>query len=51
MVAEGTVDELREMVKTHGSLEEVFLRAVQQEAEIAETVQALRRVLKKDNHR
>jgi ABC-2 type transport system ATP-binding protein len=51
MVAEGTVEELREMVKAHGSLEEVFLRAVQQEAEVAETVQALRRVLKKENHR
>jgi ABC-2 type transport system ATP-binding protein len=51
MVAEGTVNELREMVKAQGSLEEVFLRAVQQEAEIAETVQALRRVLKKENRR
>jgi ABC-2 type transport system ATP-binding protein len=49
MVAEGTVDELREMVKAHGSLEEIFLRAVQQDAEIAETVQALRKALAKNN--
>ncbi|MFX1575691.1 MAG: ABC transporter ATP-binding protein [Promethearchaeota archaeon] len=49
MVAEGTVDELREMVKAHGSLEEIFLRAVQQDAEVAETVQALRKALAKNN--
>jgi ABC-2 type transport system ATP-binding protein len=51
MVAEGTVDELREMVKSHGSLEEVFLRAVQQDAEVAETVQALRKALAKNSTR
>lgn len=51
MVAEGTVDELREMVKAHGSLEEIFLRAVQQDTEVAETVQALRKALAKNNNR
>lgn len=51
MVAEGTVDELREMVKAHGSLEEVFLRAVQQDTEVAETVKALRQALSKENRR
>ncbi|MFX1582605.1 MAG: ABC transporter ATP-binding protein [Promethearchaeota archaeon] len=51
MVAEGTVDELREMVKAHGSLEEIFLRAVQQDAEVAETVQALRKALARNNNR
>ncbi len=51
MVAEGTVDELREMVKAHGSLEEIFLRAVQQDTEVAETVQALRKALAKENKR
>lgn len=51
MVAEGTVDELRDMVKSHGTLEEVFLRAVQQDAEVAQTVQALRKALAKENHR
>jgi ABC-2 type transport system ATP-binding protein len=50
MVAEGTVNELREMVKSHGSLEEVFLRAVQQDEEVAETVKALRRALAKNNN-
>jgi ABC-2 type transport system ATP-binding protein len=50
MVAEGTVKELREMVKSHGSLEEVFLRAVQQDEEVAETVKALRRALTKNNN-
>jgi ABC-2 type transport system ATP-binding protein len=50
MVAEGTVKELREMVKSHGSLEEVFLRAVQQDEEVAETVKALRRALAKNNN-
>lgn len=49
MVAEGTVDELREMVKAHGSLEEIFLRAVQQDAEVAQTVKALRLALAKNN--
>jgi len=51
MVAEGTVEELREMVKAHGSLEEIFLRAVQQDTEVAQTVQALRKALAKNNHR
>ena len=47
MVAEGTVKQLRKMVKSvGGSLEEVFLRAVQQDAEVAATVEALRRSLK-----
>lgn len=50
MVAEGTVNELREMVKSHGSLEEIFLRAVQQDEEVAETVKALRRALAKNNN-
>lgn len=50
LVAEGTVDELREMVKSDGSLEEIFLRVVQQDAEVAETVQALRRTLTKNNN-
>lgn len=50
MVAEGTVKELREMVKSHGSLEEIFLRAVQQDEEVAETVKALRRALAKNNN-
>ena len=49
MVAEGTVNELRQMVKSHGSLEEIFLRAVQQDEEVAETVKALRRALAKNN--
>jgi ABC-2 type transport system ATP-binding protein len=48
LVAEGTVDELRELVKSHGSLEEIFLRAVDQEAEVAETIQALRLALSKN---
>lgn len=48
MVAEGTVSELREMVKSHGSLEEIFLRAVQQDEEVAETVKTLRRALAKN---
>ena len=51
MVAEGTVDELRDLVKAHGSLEEIFLRAVQQDTEVAETVQALRKALAKNNTR
>ncbi len=50
MVAEGTVNELRKMVKSHGSLEEIFLRAVQQDEEVAETVKALRRALAKNNN-
>lgn len=50
MVAEGTVNELRQMVKSHGSLEEIFLRAVQQDEEVAETVKALRRALAKNNN-
>ncbi|MFX0169892.1 MAG: ABC transporter ATP-binding protein [Candidatus Hodarchaeota archaeon] len=50
LVAEGTVDELRELVKSHGSLEEIFLRAVQQEAEVAETIRALRLALSKKNN-
>ncbi len=49
MVAEGTVDELREMVKAHGSLEEIFLRAVQQDDEVAQTVKALRLALAKNS--
>jgi ABC-2 type transport system ATP-binding protein len=49
MVVEGTVDELREMVKAHGSLEEIFLRAVQQDDEVAQTVKALRLALAKNN--
>ncbi|MFW9984402.1 MAG: ABC transporter ATP-binding protein [Candidatus Odinarchaeota archaeon] len=50
MVAEGTVNELRKMVKSHGSLEEIFLRAVQQDEEVAETVKALRRALARNNN-
>ena len=45
MVAEGTVDELREIVHTHASLEEIFLKATEQDAEVARTVQALRQAL------
>jgi len=45
MVAEGTVDELREMVHAHGTLEEIFLKATEQDAEVARTVQALRQAL------
>jgi hypothetical protein len=39
------------MVKAHGSLEEIFLRAVRQDTEVAETVQALRKALAKNNDR
>jgi ABC-2 type transport system ATP-binding protein len=47
LVAEGTVKQLRKMVKSvGGSLEEIFLRAVHQDAEVAATVEALRRALK-----
>lgn len=45
LVAEGTVDELRDLVKAHGTLEEVFLKAVQQDAEVAQAVQALRHAI------
>ena len=45
LVAEGTVDELRDLVKSHGSLEDVFLKAVQQDTEVAQAVQILRQAL------
>jgi ABC-2 type transport system ATP-binding protein len=49
LVAEGTVDELREMLKAHGTLEEIFLRAVQQDAEVTQTVEMLRKALARNN--
>lgn len=48
LVAEGTVDELRDLVKAHGTLEEVFLKAVQQDVEVAQAVQALRQALSEE---
>jgi ABC-2 type transport system ATP-binding protein len=45
LVAEGTVNELRELVKSHGSLEDIFLKAVQQDTEVAQAVQTLRQAL------
>ncbi|MFX1563830.1 MAG: ABC transporter ATP-binding protein [Promethearchaeota archaeon] len=47
LVAEGTVKELRETLKSDGTLEELFLRATEQDAKIQETITALRRVLSK----
>ena len=43
LVAEGTVDELRQLIhKAGASLEEIFLKTTEQEEEVAEVVNMLR---------
>ena len=49
LVAEGSVDGLRDMIKTSGgSLEEIFLRVTQQEDDVLSTLTQLRKAFNND---
>ena len=51
LVAEGSVDGLRDMIKTSGgSLEEIFLRVTDQEDEVLSTLTQLRKAFNNDIH-